>query len=371
MLDNIESGGTLDTGRLRDIVLVRIACALRGVTRGTIAADLAPFAGDTLPKAGWLALTGRAIDALQASELVRPVAKRVEASDAGLARAASYLGVRNGRMPRIWNDVCHVRLVAKALGLEGETIKTLSELTTPEGLRAAILVHGYHLKIKGVATPSRLRSALAAHALARAFGDKLTTTLARKSGLTAKASRLLAAQLSSAPRDFGTDARLIAALAAEHVGAPSADLDTLRVAVLRRFLQAPAQAAPAPRHTEPRPAAPVRPAPLPEVAEPIAAHGRPDLSGFASEVRRHAESYAQGWAGNRRAYISHVWRHISQKRPDWGLSEIEFKCMLTEAHRAGKLALANADLKEGDPEALRESQVVFKNAVFHFIRVDR
>lgn len=370
MLDNIESGGTLDTGRLRDIVLVRIACALRGVTRGAIATDLAPFAGHALSKAGWLALTGREIDALQAASLVRPVAKRLEASDAGLARAASYLGVRSGRMPRIWNDVCHVRLVAKALGLEGETIKTLSELTTPEGLRSAILVHGYQLRIKGVATPARLRSALAAHALARAFGDKLTTTLARKSGLTAKASRLLAAQLSSTPRDFGTDARLIAALAAEHVGAASADLDTLRVAVLRRFLQAPAKAAPTARHAEPRPAPPPHAAP-PEAPTPLAAQGRLDLSGFASEVRRHAASYAQGWAGNRRAYISHVWRDICQKRPDWHLSEIEFKCMLAKAHGAGELALTNADLKEGDRKLLRESEVVFNNAVFHFIRVDR
>jgi hypothetical protein len=372
MLDKIESGGTLDTGRLRDIVLVRIACALRGVTRGAIAADLAPFAGDALSKAGWLALTGREIDALQAAALVRPVAKRLEATDAGLARAASYLGVRNGRMPRIWSDVCHVRLVAKALGLAGETIKTLSELTTPEGLRAAILVHGYQLRIKGFATPSRLRSALAAHALARAFGDKLTTTLARKSGLTAKASRLLAAQLSATPRDFGTDARLIAALAAEQVGAASADLDALRVAVLRRFLTAPAAAAPAIPHTEPRPASPARPAPPPEAPRaPLATQGRPDLSGFASEVLRHAASYAQGWAGNRRAYISHVWRDISQKRPDWRLSEIEFKCMLTKAHGAGELALTNADLKEGDQKLLRESEVVFNNAVFHFIRVDR
>ena len=99
--------------------------------------------------------------------------------------------------------------------------------------------------------------------------------------------------------------------------------------------------------------------------------GRPDLAGFAQEVRRHAAVRAQGWPGNRKAYISHVWHLMREKRPEWGLSEIEFKCMLIEAHRAGSLALANADLKDNSNIAdLQESAVVYKNAVFHFIRVD-
>jgi hypothetical protein len=99
--------------------------------------------------------------------------------------------------------------------------------------------------------------------------------------------------------------------------------------------------------------------------------GRPDLAGFVQEVRRHAAGQAQGWPGNRRAYISHVWRNIREQRPDWGVSEIEFKCMLAEAHRAGHVVLANADLKDSkNIKDLQDSAVVFKNAVFHFIRVD-
>ena len=88
---------------------------------------------------------------------------------------------------------------------------------------------------------------------------------------------------------------------------------------------------------------------LVETAAPVSAPAqpaRPDLAGFAQEVRRHAEVRAQGWSGNRKAYISHVWHLLREKRPEWGLSEIEFKCMLIEAHRAGALALANADLKD-------------------------
>jgi hypothetical protein len=98
---------------------------------------------------------------------------------------------------------------------------------------------------------------------------------------------------------------------------------------------------------------------------------RPDLAGFAQEVRRHADGCAQGWPGNRKAYISHVWHVMREKRAEWSLSEIEFKCMLIEAHRAGNLALANADLKDNNNiKDLQDSAVVYKNAVFHFIRVD-
>jgi hypothetical protein len=110
--------------------------------------------------------------------------------------------------------------------------------------------------------------------------------------------------------------------------------------------------------------APVSPAP-PAVARAL------DLPGFATEVRRLAAGEAQGWSGDRKAYISRVWRTVREKRPEWGLSEIEFKCMLAEAHRSGQLNLANADLKdESNIKDVQDSAVIYRNAVFHFIRVD-
>ena len=237
-----------------------------------------------------------------------------------------------------------------------------------DGLRAALVQRAFGLKVRSVATPSRLRAALAAVALERAFGNQIKGGLAGKLGLSAKAGRLLAAQLAKKPRDFGTDARLIAALAAEHVGAAQADLATLRLAVLRRYLDGPDKPAARPRTAAKAPLARPR---LVETAPAPAEVGRPDLAGFAQEVRRHATTRAEGWPGNRKAYISHVWHLMAEKRPEWGLSEIEFKCMLTEAHRVGNLALASADLKDSSKiKELHDSAVVYKNAVFHFVRVD-
>ena len=181
----------------------------------------------------------------------------------------------------------------------------------------------------------------------------------------------MAAQLAQKPRDFGTDSRLVAALAAEHVGAAQSGLGALRLAVLRRYLDgADRPAAPARRPTGKGPLAAAAPGRA-RAARRRRTVGRPDLAGFAQEVRRHAGDKAQGWPGNRKAYISHVWHTVRDRRPEWGLSEIEFKCMLTEAHRAGSLALANADLKDNSSiKDLQDSAVVYKNAVFHFIRVD-
>jgi hypothetical protein len=369
VLEKPAPTGALDADRLRALVLVRIACAADGLSKTALAADLALLAAHRIAAAQWRPLVEREIEALADAGLTRAVGARLEANEAGIARAAIFLGIK-GALPRSWDEVHTVRLVAKALGLEREAGKRLAALATPDGLRAAIVQHAFKLKIRGVATPSRLRAGLAAVALERAFGNQIKTGLAGKLGLSAKAGRLLAGQLAKKPRDFGTDARLIAALAAEHVGATQADLAALRLAVLRRYLDGPDKASARPHPPAKAPLA--RPRLVETTAAPVPAEvGRPGLAGFAQEVRWHAGVRAQGWPGNRKAYISHVWHLVREKRAEWGLSEIEFKCMLIEAHRAGGLALANADMKDNSNIAdLQESAVVYKNAVFHFIRVD-
>lgn len=370
VLETPGASASVDTERLRDVVLVRIASAVRGVGRADLANDLAGFVAHRLSVGRWRTLLDGAIESLTSAGLVEQRAGRIEASDTGVERASQFLGLK-GNLPRLWNELRDGRLVAAALGLQREPAKRIKTLADQDGLRAAIVQRAYGLRIKGVPTASRLRSALAAVALQRAFGNQIKAGLAGKTGFSASAGRLLAAQLARQPRDFGTDARLIAALAAEHVGATKTDVAALRLGVLRAFIGGD-DAKPAPKRAA-APAAPrprlVEPAPAPVPVHPVA--GRPDLAGFVQEVRRQAAGQAQGWPGNRRAYISHVWRHIREQRPDWGVSEIEFKCMLAEAHRAGHVVLANADLKDSkNIKDLQDSAVVFKNAVFHFIRVD-
>ena len=382
---------------LRDLVLVRIASAARPIDKGEIAADLSFLAGAQMPASRWRDTVVGAIRALSAARQVAPKPGGYAATPAGTAAAARFLGVAPS-VPLTWERTCNMWLIAKALGERRPTPKRLAALATLEGLRAAVLVQAYGLQIRGAVTPARLRQALAAVALSRAFGGETAAAVAGKSGLPARASRLLAAQLLDKRRDPGTDRRLVSALAQQACGARDIDLAALRSGVLRRFFAIPAvadQIAPPKRDRRPimpLPAAPVSVTPVsvtvasapaataPPVLRPeapshpavgLAASRSLDLPGFATEVRRLAAGEAQGWSGDRKAYISRVWRTVRERRPEWGLSEIEFKCMLAEAHRSGQLNLANADLKdESNIKDVQDSAVIYRNAVFHFIRVD-
>jgi hypothetical protein len=372
------------------LVLIRITSAARPVDRGEIAADLSVFAGAQVPASRWREAVDGALDALSAAGLIAPKPGGFAATAAGAGGAAKFLGVA-ARAPLTWESVCNDWLIAKALGQRKASAKRLAALATLDGLRAAILVDAYGLQIKGAITPARLRQALAAVALRKAFGGETAAAVAGKSGLPARASRLLAAQLMDKPRDPGTDRRLVSALAAQACSARGADLAALRAGILRRSFSIPDPAPRAPPShkapaaalettrvgTQPKPTvqAPPRPTSVAPVTGRSAAGPsgeRPrDLPGFVREVRRLAAGEAQGWSGDRKAYISRVWRTLREQRPDWGLSEIEFKCMLAEAHRAGQLALANADLKdESSIKDVQDSAVIYRNAVFHFIRVD-
>lgn len=383
----------LDADRLRQLVLVRIVGSPKGCAKANVSEDLAPFVAHRLSPGQWRAALDADIAALILKGHVAAQGARLEATDTGQAAAAEFLGVKPP-LPSAWLELRDTRLVARALGLQKETAKRLKALGKPDGLRVAILQKAFLLKIKGVPTPSRVRAALATVALDRAFGSRGRDGFGQKLGLSAKAGRKLAGQLARHPRDFGTDGRLIAALAAEQAGAVQVDMGALQQAVLRRFLDGD-KAAPmavvvkAPRTPKARKPKAKQPdqsaqvaavthaselpleAPLaPQPATPDLTQ-RPDLAGFSKTVRLLAAKDAQGWAGNRKAYISHIWRRLAQEHAGWGLSEIEFKCMLAEAHRAGHVVLANADLKDASTlKDVQESAVVYKNAVFHFVRVE-
>ncbi len=349
-----EADAPIDGERLRALVLALVAGARRGLHKSEVRSVLLPLTAHRLTPAQGTAAIERELEALARAGLIAGSGTRLVASAAGRSQAVVFLGVGDGRALPEGGDALLAEMALKALG-KARGAQRSKALATRDGLRLAVVQHAYGVVLRGMATPARMRSALAAIALERAFAHQLTPG---RLGLSAKAERVLAGQLAQKPRDHGTDKRLIAALAGDHLGSSRTELPALRLRVLQRYLDLPRQRVRG--GTEARSSPPtVRPTP------------RPDLGGFAREVRTHAASSAQGWAGDRKAYISHVWRLLCERRPEWGLSEIEFKCMLAEAHRAGEVLLANADLK--DKSSLRDVQdsaLVYKNAVFHFVRVD-
>lgn len=370
--------GASATGHL---ILVRVA-ATGGATRAEVAADLAPLFTHKLSPADWRRLAEKEVGLLIAAGLAAETKNRLTPTEAGSLAAARYLGQKSWE-PRPWPELREVALVAKGLGLEKETAARLKPLARVEGLRTLVVQTAFGLSVKKNVPPTKLRAQLAVVALERAFGNRIKAGFGKGSALSSKAGRLLAGQLSQNPRAFPTDAKLIAELAVEHAGAKDATLEALRTGILRglgaRALEASATESAAPEaERQPMPVRVATPATLqPAANDPIPAAQapprslRPDLSEFARAVKSAAAMRAEGWAGSRKAFISHVWEAICAGQPSWQVSEIEFKCMLAEAHRLGALVLANADLKDKKSMAdIESSAVPYKNTVWHFVRVD-
>ena len=360
---------------LRLIVLARIACD-EGASRPELARELA---GLVTGSAGRLAIDTQLAQLIRDGYAIESRA-RFTASPGGLSCLLGEIGIKT--LPKTWVEMRDLRLVAKALKLEHQGAGRIKALADADTLRVEILVEAYGIKLRGAASATKVRAALALVALERAFGNKIKSELSSGTEFNAKTARVLAGQLLQKPRDAGTDKRLVALLAAEAAGSVKPDADALRTALLRRLAGGTADvttAAPAKRAgTAPAigqaaksatgPA--VQPAPA-RAAERPAAASRPDLAGFVKVVQQVAGKNAEGWPGNRKALVSRVFTAIVAANPAWGLTLVEFKAMLAECHRTGHLVLATADLKEKSKlDALRDSAIAYKNTVWHLIRVE-
>ncbi|MFV0367761.1 MAG: hypothetical protein ACK5KM_04825 [Hyphomicrobiaceae bacterium] len=387
---------------LRNLVLVRLS-ATGGATRAETIRDLSFFVAHRLSPGEWRQTAEAALGTLVDGRLALEKRGRYTATDKGLSAAADFLVLRSNVKLGGWAEVRDCQLIARALGLEAESTPKLKALGTPEGLRALVVQQAFGLNRRLKTTPAKLRGELALIALERAFGNKIKSGLGSGTALSPKAGRALAAQLSRRPREFSTDSRLIAALAAEQVAAAQPTLDVLRSAIMKRFVSEILDAGtrdagitsyanatlskPLPPKTPtlgaPARQRPEQPSMASQITKPLApandaapASGppplvRPDLDEFATEVRQRAVPHAEGWSGHRKAFISHVWPSIRDGRPEWGLSDIEFKCMLVEAHRAGRLALGSADLKnKNNIKDIQDSAISYMNTVWHFVRVE-
>lgn len=372
----IEPARDAAVGPIETLMLARIACE-GGATRGEIARDLGPLLQHKLSPAEVRAATEAGVGFLRHAGLAAEARGRLTPTEAGRAAALAFTGA--GAAPSAtWEAVRDVALVAKALGLGNETAARKKALARPEGLRALILQRTYGLKGGKNVPDAKLRAQLALVALERAFGNKVKAGFTKASGLPSKAARTLAGQLALSPRDFPTDAKLIAQLAADAVGAVQTDPEALRLALLRRFVTTLLEAAPAVRsavRSEPVPSRPsarlIDRAANDATPKAKGPPPRPGLDDFAAAVRHAAGRSAQGWSGNRKAFISQVWDAIRVEHEIWALSEIEFKGMLIEAHRRGAIALANADLRNKDlRQEIERSATPDRNTIWHYVRIE-
>ena len=352
---------TVDAGRLGEVVLVRIcANSARGMARTDLHRELANLFAHRLSPAEWREAAGVTTASLTAQGLIRQTKARISATPAGREAMARFLGRRPSASAN-WAEIRDTLLTAKALGLEGAAAARIKVLAKAEALRSAILDRTFDLGLPAEPTAAAVRHALAV---------KTAGTSARN-GRPIEVERKAARGLLRYPLMLKTDREIVSWLAAEAVGAASADPAALRLAVLRKLFinqSAPhSSTVPNPAKTESQAA--VAPSKPDRTHAKIEAAG--DLSEFARCVLAAARRKAEGWPGNRKAFISHVWHSIRETDPHRYVSEVEFKTRLAAAHRAGHLTLTNADLRDkskiGDVAA---SAVKYKNTEWHYVRVE-
>ncbi len=356
---------------LAELILARIACG-GGATRAEIIRELGPLTLHRLSPAEWRSSVEQGLQGLSSAGLATETRSRFHVTDGGSAHAAAWLDWGAASLED-WPEIRDAALVGKALGLSGIPATRKKTLARPEGLRTIILQKTYGLAGKKNIAPAKLRAQLALVALERAFGNKIKAGFRKGAGLPSHAARTLAGQLANPAREFATDAKLIAQLAAEAVGAMQPDADALRQAILRRFVSGLIEASPSQAASLPTtsPSTKLSP-PANDRAPPSKGPPpRPGLEDFAAAVKHIGARAAEGWPGNRRAFISSIWDGLRTEKESWGLSEIEFKCMLTEAHKRGALMLANADLRNKDQRTeIERSATPDRNTVWHYVRIE-
>jgi hypothetical protein len=152
--------------------------------------------------------------------------------------------------------------------------------------------------------------------------------------------------------DPGPPERLVRVLAAREVAAPRPELRVLRDALVRCWFGGRALGRPG------SPSPPGSASPGPRAAPPS----------FAADALAAAGQARDGWFGDRKVFVSAVWREL-RKNPQWSAMTLdECKQRLVAAHRAGALVLARADLVAAmDPELVGASEITTDGASFHFV----
>ena len=369
----VQRGAAIERPALTiaDLVLIRIATG--GAIRADLQRDLAAFFAPRVAGTAFRRGAELAIGNYTAQGLISDLKGKLTATAGGL-RSAEGLMAPIPVAKATWDTLRNGALLMRALGLAHSSGTLAKAIERPDGLAALVLQEHFALSLTRALSLNDLRSELAVIALERAFGNKIKTGLGKGSGLAGSTARLLAGQLFAKPREFTSDGKLIRALAAEVAGAANETDDALRPAILRR-LTTPVEGTGdddaderAPIIVSRAPKAANDAAPLSSTPPKIAA---PGMSEFAGAVIDAARPISEGWPGNRKAFISRVWQTIRIARREWELTEITFKSMLAEAHRSGQLVLATADLKDKTSlKDLEDSKILYKNTVWHFVRVE-
>jgi hypothetical protein len=269
----------------------------------------------------------------------------------GRQHGLDFLGVAQLRPKTTWAVLRKTYLPARAVGLPAASDALFKALSAEPGFQAVLLKQQFGLATALIPKPDEATDALAWKLIGfESEGRKFNP----KNVKSALFNRALG---DGGAADFKKAATR---LLAQRVGARRDDSKELRDAVLRDWI-----------NREESGRAPIEPVEIsyqPPSRSP--ALSVLELPSFAEHVKSAARDCPTGRFGDNKVFIAHVWRAL-QADPAFGTMELaDFKERLAEANNARLLDLSRADLVQAmDPEDVRQSEVQYLNATFHFVRI--
>jgi hypothetical protein len=333
------------------LVLTRLlAAGEKGESGSKIRKDLEPLLSHRWSGTALAELLDRTLDELQATRLIaslpgktRKAAPKIVLTDEGRRRALEGLGVPALRPKTTWAVLRKTYLPASALGLPASGESAFKAMASDPVFKAVLLKRQYDLPTAEV---PKLDDAIDALAWKLIGFEGVTRKFDVKAVKTAILNRELG---DGRAADFKKAANR---LVAQRSGARRDDAKELRDAVLRDWID-----------RESREKIEVREPPVEERASI-------DLPALADRVKAAARACPTGRYGDNKVFIAHVWDQL-RSTPDFAGMDLDgFKQALAEANNRRLIDLGRADLVQAmDPEDIRQSEVRYLNATFHFIRI--
>ncbi|HVK72380.1 MAG TPA: hypothetical protein VM734_03640 [Kofleriaceae bacterium] len=326
--------------RLDALVLARLATGKRPPAGAEVARDTQRFSPPSIAPPAWAAAIDASLGRLAA-------AGRIDGDRRALVDPWAPFALRAAPD---WARLTARIVPALALGVEPGDARATAFLGDRDRCAAAVIARARGLWRAGAPpTPGGLADRVVWDGLALAGTAKRTPPEVR--------SLFLARWLGLAGGEAGPPERVLRLAAAREVGAARPEVRLLRDALVRRWLAGlPWGAATA-----------AAPAPAPAPAPAITAAGA-GLDAFAAAVRAAAQAEQHAVFGPRKVYIAGVWDALRGHPAVAGLDLGRFKGRLVEAHRAGLVSLARADLAGAmDPALMDSSETTSLDARYHFV----
>ncbi|WP_437775955.1 hypothetical protein [Sorangium sp. So ce1097] len=351
----MSTSSTGSPSRLGALILVWLLTRSDGGTRSEVDRALTPLLEQRWSDAERRRAVESELATLEGMALIKRIKKAsIVLTDEGRREGLAVLGVKSLPEKTTWTTVKAKYLFACALGLPPPTAnKGKSDNSSIEQVSAAILARYDRIDIDGHPTLTRIADALVWQTLGVETRAPLTLKALRDLVL----SRALG---TTDPQKPQKPNKAIAQLAVKRVKARRAEINELRTATLRRWIEGTDGGSKVLTT-----GAEIQNAP---VASPSPSDDKEDA--FAARVLAAARGSKTGRFGDNKVFISHVFR----KLVDGGVvaeNLNEFKDRLVRAHFHGFLSLSRADLVEAmDPEDVNESETQRDGSTFHFVRLE-